>query len=150
MENYTNVLSDSATYSALWVTVKLTVGAVLLSVLVGLACALLVDRKFLGRGLARTLAHHPVPVMPAAAALVWKWLMLDSNVGMVNWSLGPFGIDPVQWTSHYPLLATIVVETWQYTPFMMLILIGGLRARAGTSWRRRPWTARGPSGSSGP
>src|SRR5919197_2362350 len=54
-ENYSRVLSDSATYSALLVTVELTLGAVLLSLLVGLACAMLVDRKFLGRGIVSTL-----------------------------------------------------------------------------------------------
>jgi sorbitol/mannitol transport system permease protein len=54
----------------LWVTVKLTVGAVLLSLLVGLVCALLVDRRFLGRGIVRTLLIAPFLVMPAAAALL--------------------------------------------------------------------------------
>jgi sorbitol/mannitol transport system permease protein len=128
-ENYSNVLSDSATYSALWVTVKLTVGAVLLSVLVGLACALLVDRKFLGRGVVRTLLIAPFLIMPAAASLLWKTTMLNPVFGIVNWVLSPLGVGDVDWASQYPLLTIIVVETWHWAPFMMLILLGGLQSQ---------------------
>src|SRR3954470_9896301 len=128
-ENYSNVLSDSATYSALWVTVKLTVGAVLLSVLVGLACALLVDRKFLGRGVVRTLLIAPFLIMPAAASLLWKTTMLNPVFGLVNWVLGPLGVGNVDWASQYPLLTIIIVETWHWAPFMMLILLGGLQGQ---------------------
>lgn len=128
-ENYQRVLSDSATYSALWVTVKLTVGAVLLSVLVGLVCALLVDRKFLGRGVVRTLLIAPFLIMPAAASLLWKTTMLNPVFGLVNWFLSPLGVGNVDWASQYPLLTIIVVETWHWAPFMMLILLGGLQSQ---------------------
>jgi len=128
-ENYSNVLSDSATYSALWVTVKLTVGAVLLSVLVGLACALLVDRKFLGRGVVRTLLIAPFLIMPAAASLLWKTTMLNPVFGIVNWVLSPLGVGDVDWASQYPLFTIIIVETWHWAPFMMLILLGGLQSQ---------------------
>src|SRR3954452_1357855 len=124
--NYINVLSDSATWHALLVTVLLTAGAVIASVLLGLACALLVDRKFLGRGLVRTLLIAPFLVMPAAAALLWKTTMLNPVFGMVNWFLSPLGVGDVDWASEFPLLTIIGVETWHWTPFMMLILLGGL------------------------
>jgi sorbitol/mannitol transport system permease protein len=128
-ENYTKVLGDSATRSALWVTIELTAGAVILSVLVGLACALLVDRKFLGRGVVRTLLIAPFLVMPAAAALLWKTTMLNPVFGIVNWVLSPLGVGDVDWASQYPLLTIIVVETWHWAPFMMLILLGGLQSQ---------------------
>jgi sorbitol/mannitol transport system permease protein len=127
--NYSRVLSDSATYGALWVTVKLTAGAVILSVLVGLACALLVDRRFLGRGVVRTLLIAPFLIMPAAASLLWKTTMLSPVFGLVNWALSPFGVGNVDWASQYPLLTIIVVETWHWAPFMMLILLGGLQSQ---------------------
>jgi sorbitol/mannitol transport system permease protein len=128
-ENYQEVLSSSRTWHALWVTVLLTVGAVLCSVLVGLACALLVDRKFLGRGICRTLLIAPFLVMPAAAALLWKTTMLNPVFGIVNWVLGPLGVGDVDWASQYPLLTIILVETWHWAPFMMLILLGGLQSQ---------------------
>jgi sorbitol/mannitol transport system permease protein len=129
LENYGNVLSDSATRKALVVTVLLTAGAVLAAVLLGLACALLVDRKFLGRGVCRTLLIAPFLVMPAAAALLWKTTMLHPVFGMINWVLGPLGVGEVDWASRYPLLTIIAVETWHWAPFMMLILLGGLQSQ---------------------
>jgi sorbitol/mannitol transport system permease protein len=128
-ENYSRVLSDSATWSALRVTVLLTAGAVILSVLVGLASALLVDRKFLGRGVVRTLLIAPFLVMPAAAALLWKTTLLNPVFGLVNWALSPLGVGNVDWASQYPLLTIIIVETWHWAPFMMLILLGGLQSQ---------------------
>jgi sorbitol/mannitol transport system permease protein len=129
LENYGEVLGDSTTRKALLVTVLLTVGAVLASVLVGLACALLVDRKFLGRGVCRTLLIAPFLVMPAAAALLWKTTMLNPVFGIVNWVLSPLGVGAVDWASEYPLLTIIGVETWHWAPFMMLILLGGLQSQ---------------------
>jgi sorbitol/mannitol transport system permease protein len=129
LDNYGRVLSDSTTRKALLVTVELTLGAVLLSVFVGLACALLVDRKFLGRGVVRTLLIAPFLVMPAASALLWKTTLLNPVFGMVNWVLSPLGVGHVDWASQYPLLTIIVVETWHWAPFMMLILLGGLQSQ---------------------
>jgi sorbitol/mannitol transport system permease protein len=128
-ENYQEVLTSSRTWHALWVTVLLTVGAVLCSVLVGLACALLVDRKFLGRGICRTLLIAPFLVMPAAAALLWKTTMLHPVFGIINWVLSPLGVGEVDWASEFPLLTIIAVETWHWAPFMMLILLGGLQSQ---------------------
>ena len=128
-ENYQEVLTSSRTWHALLVTVLLTAGAVLASVLVGLACALLVDRKFLGRGICRTLLIAPFLVMPAAAALLWKTTMLNPVFGIVNWVLSPLGVGDVDWASQYPLFTIILVETWHWAPFMMLILLGGLQSQ---------------------
>lgn len=128
-DNYAVVLTGPDFLRSLGATVTITGSAVLLSLLLGLFLAVLLDRKFRGRGLARTLAITPFLVMPAAAALLWKWLMLDSNVGMVNWSLGLFGIDPVQWNTNYPWATIVIVLVWQYTPFMMLILMAGLQSQ---------------------
>src|ERR687890_1713879 len=129
LENYGEVLGDSTVRHALWVTILLTAGAVVASVLVGLACALLVDRKFLGRGVVRTLLIAPFLIMPAAAALLWKTTMLHPVFGMVNWALGLFGVGEVDWASEFPLLTIIGVETWHWAPFMMLILLGGLQSQ---------------------
>jgi sorbitol/mannitol transport system permease protein len=129
LENYASVLSDSSTRKALVVTVLLTAGAVMASVLVGLVSALLVDRKFLGRGVVRTLLIAPFLVMPAAAALLWKTTMLHPVFGMLNWVLSPLGVGDVDWASKFPLLTIIGVETWHWAPFMMLILLGGLQSQ---------------------
>ena len=130
-DNYATVLTNGAFLESLWATVLITGSAVVLSVILGMIIAVLLDRKFIGQGLARTLLITPFLMMPAAAALVWKWAMLDSNVGMVNWAMSLVGLPEIQWNTDYPAFTIIMVLTWQYTPFMMLILLAGLQSQPG-------------------
>ena len=130
-DNYATVLTNGAFLESLWATVLITGSAVVLSVILGMIVAVLLDRKFIGQGLARTLLITPFLMMPAAAALVWKWAMLDSNVGMVNWAMSLVGLPEIQWNTDYPAFTIIMVLTWQYTPFMMLILLAGLQSQPG-------------------
>jgi sorbitol/mannitol transport system permease protein len=69
--------------------------------------------------------------MPAAAALIWKYSLLEVNTGMINWGLGLIGIDPIAWNTDYPAMTIVFTLTWQYTPFMMLILLAGLQSQSG-------------------
>ncbi|MFC4224680.1 carbohydrate ABC transporter permease [Lysinibacter cavernae] len=130
-DNYVTVFTGGEFLSSLLATVVITGTSVVLSVVFGLILAVLLDRKFVGQGLARTLLITPFLMMPAAAALIWKWSMLDANVGMVNWGLSLIGLDAVQWNTNFPALTVIMVLTWQYTPFMMLILLAGLQSQPG-------------------
>ncbi|GAA2226595.1 sugar ABC transporter permease [Promicromonospora sukumoe] len=129
LDNYVSVLRDGSFLSSLGATVAVTGTAVVVSTLLGMLFAVLLDRKFVGRGLARTLMITPFLVMPAAAALVWKWSILDASTGMANWGLGLLGLPPVAWNTELPMVTIILVLTWQYTPFVMLILLAGLQAQ---------------------
>ncbi|WP_167133425.1 carbohydrate ABC transporter permease [Paramicrobacterium chengjingii] len=128
-DNYATVLTNGAFLTSLLATVVIVGLSVLVSLVFGMVLALLLDRKFVGQGFARTLLITPFLMMPAAASLIWKWSMLDSNVGMVNWVLSLIGINPVAWNTDVPILTIIMVLTWQYTPFMMLILLAGLQSQ---------------------
>jgi len=128
--NYIGVFTGGDFLASLIATVTITGSSVVLSLLLGLFFAILLDRKFVGQGLARTLMITPFLIMPAAAALIWKWSMLDANVGMVNFGLGLIGIPPVAWNTDFPALTIIILLTWQYTPFMMLILLAGLQSQS--------------------
>jgi sorbitol/mannitol transport system permease protein len=130
LENYRKVFTDDLFRNAVTNTVVLTVSTVLLSLLLGLAFALILDQKFLGRSIARTLLITPFLVMPAAAALLWKTSMYNPVFGLVNWFLSPFGIGNVDWVSQFPMLSIIIVLTWQWTPFMMLIILAGLQSQS--------------------
>jgi sorbitol/mannitol transport system permease protein len=130
LENYGKVFTDDAFRNAAVNTVVLTVSAVLLSLIFGLVFALLLDQKFLGRSVARTLLITPFLVMPAAAALVWKTSMYNPVFGLINWFLSPFGVGNVDWVSQFPMLSIVVVITWQWTPFMMLIILAGLQSQS--------------------
>lgn len=127
--NYGSVLGDPLFRNAVTNTVLLTVGAVLASLVLGLALALLLDRAFLGRGVVRTLMITPFLVMPVAAALLWKTSMYHPVYGLINWVLSPFGVQ-ADWVNDFPLLSIVMVLTWQWTPFMMLIMLAGLQSQS--------------------
>jgi sorbitol/mannitol transport system permease protein len=131
LDNYIRVFTSGEFFASLWATVMITGSSVILAVVFGLLIALLLDRQFRGRGFARTLLITPFLMMPAAAALIWKWALFDSNSGVINAVLGLVGIDPVAWNTSMPALTIITVLTWQYTPFMMLIILAGLQSQSG-------------------
>ncbi|MEE2034548.1 carbohydrate ABC transporter permease [Rhodococcus chondri] len=128
LQNYVDVFQDSQFWQVTLNTVILIVGTVLISVIIGLLLALLLDRAFLGRGIARTLLITPFLVTPVAAALVWKTSMFDPVFGIVNFVLSPFGVGQVDWISRYPLPSVMVALVWQWTPFMMLLILAGLQS----------------------
>ena len=128
LQNYVDVFQDSQFWQVALNTVILIVGTVLISVILGLLLALLLDRAFLGRGIARTLLITPFLVTPVASALIWKTSMFDPVFGIVNFVLSPFGIEQVDWVSRFPLPAVMVALVWQWTPFMMLLILAGLQS----------------------
>ncbi|MCK0089817.1 sugar ABC transporter permease [Rhodococcus sp. HNM0563] len=128
LQNYVDVFQDSQFWQVALNTVILIVGTVLISVVLGLLLALLLDRVFLGRGIVRTMLITPFLVTPVAAALVWKTSMFDPIFGIVNWVLSPFGVGEVDWISRYPLPTVMVALIWQWTPFMMLLILAGLQS----------------------
>ncbi|TLM83414.1 sugar ABC transporter permease [Pseudarthrobacter sp. NamE2] len=134
--NYVQVLTNADLRQAIFTTIILTVAVVLVSLLIGLGLALLLDKKFIGRGLARTLLIAPFLVVPVAAALIWKHALLNPTYGLINgtltwiWSLSGSNNPPQpDLLSQAPLMAVIVSLVWQWTPFMMLILLAGLQSR---------------------
>ena len=129
LSNYKTVFTSAAFRGALVRSVVMTATAVIVAMILGVAFAVLLDRKFLGRGVVRTLIITPFLVMPAAAALVWAGPMLDPNFGLLNYLLQPFGVHHVAWLSTHALLSVIAVMVWEWTPFMMLIVLAGLQSQ---------------------
>lgn len=127
-QNYIAVVKDSQFWSVAFNTVILIVGVVLISAFLGLLLALLLDRAFLGRGIVRTLLITPFLVTPVAAALIWKTTILDPNNGILNWLLSLVGIGRVDWIGQFPLTMVMVELIWQWTPFMMLLMLAGLQS----------------------
>lgn len=126
LNNYIAVVKDSQFWSVAWNTVVLIVGVVIISAFLGLLLALLLDRAFLGRGVVRTLLITPFLITPVAAALVWKTTILDGTNGILNWVLSLVGLGPVDWIGDFPLQMVMVELVWQWTPFMMLLILAGL------------------------
>jgi sorbitol/mannitol transport system permease protein len=129
IDNYKQIFSDPFFRQAMWTSVKMTVLAVLLSLVFGTMFALLLDRKFLGRGLVRTLLITPFLLMPVVAALIWKQQMFSSLFGVLNKALNFLGLNSVAFISDHPLASIVTVLVWQWTPFMMLIVLAGLQSQ---------------------
>jgi sorbitol/mannitol transport system permease protein len=130
IDNFVNVFTMGELVPSILATVTITTSSVVLSLLLGLFFAILLDRKFFGQGIARTLMITPFLVMPAAASLIWKYSMFDTNIGILNWLNSVFGLPVISWSTDLPLFTVIIVLTWQYTPFMMLILLAGLQSQS--------------------
>ncbi len=130
IDNYVRTITDDIFHTALINTILLTVSVVLLSALVGLVVALMLDRKFRGRGLARTLTITAFLVMPAAASMVWKTQFFNATYGLINIVLTPFGGANFDWLAQAPMVALIIIMVWQWMPFMMLILLAGLQSQS--------------------
>lgn len=131
-DNFARVFTDTNTRNAVWVTIVLTVSVVVASLVLGLVIALLLDRKFRGRGVVRTLMITPFLIVPVAAALLWKHALYNPEYGLLNGLLtAVFGENAPQpdWITNNPLIAIIAALVWQWTPFMMLILLAGLQSR---------------------
>jgi len=126
LDNYIDVFSDTTFLVALLNTVVLTVVCVFVALLLGLGLAILLDRKFLGRGVVRTLLITPFLILPAAGALLWKTTMFDPTYGLLHFV---FGTD-VDWLSEFPLASVMAQIVWQWTPFMMLLILAGLQSQA--------------------
>jgi len=126
LENFIEGYSNQFFLNAVTISVVMTTSAVLLSLLVGTGLALLLDRQFFGRGIARTLLITPFLIMPVVAGLVWKNNMFSSNFGVLNALLEAIGLDSVAFVERWPMWSIVVVLVWQWSPFMMLIVLAGL------------------------
>jgi sorbitol/mannitol transport system permease protein len=136
ISNYQQVFSDPGLRSSMITTVILTVTVVLISLLLGLGIALLLDRHFFGRGAVRTLMIAPFLVVPVAAALLFKHGIYNPTYGLINgtlngiWQLfGSHSPPQIDLISSHAKLAVEIQLIWQWTPFMMLILLAGLQSR---------------------
>jgi sorbitol/mannitol transport system permease protein len=135
IDNYRKVFSDSALRASIVFTIVLTVTVVLVSLLLGMLIALLLDRAFFGRGVVRTLMITPFLVVPVAAALLFKHGIYNPSFGLLNgtltaiWNVFNGSAPQPDWLTEHPKLMIEAQLIWQWTPFMMLILLAGLQSR---------------------
>jgi sorbitol/mannitol transport system permease protein len=129
LDNYSHLFSDHFFRSAVWTSIELTVVPVVGALILGSAFALLLDRKFFGQGLVRTLLITPFLLMPVVVGLVWKNQMFNDLYGVINWVVEKFGGSSVDFVGRYPTWAIAATLIWQWTPFMMLIMLAGLQSQ---------------------
>lgn len=126
--NYTFFLSDPAFFAALTNTLLLVGGVLLITVVGGIAFALLLDQPMFGQGIVRILVIAPFFIMPTVSALVWKNMLMNPVNGLFAWIAKLLGLQPIDWLANYPLLSIILIVAWQWLPFATLILLTALQS----------------------
>lgn len=129
LSNYEFFYTDPAFWPALLNTLVLVGSVLLITVVLGLAIAVLIDRPFWGRGIVRVLLISPFFIMPTVNALLWKNMMMNPIYGLFAVVSTAFGAQPVNWLSDYPLFSVILIVSWQWTPFAILIFMTSLQSQ---------------------
>ncbi len=127
LDNYMKLVNDERFRNSVSRTLVFTLLSVVLPVVLGVASALVFHRKFPLRGLLRGIFIMPMMATPVAVALVWT-MMFHPQLGVLNYLLSLVGIPPSLWVFDQATVipSLVLVETWQWTPLVMLIVLGGL------------------------
>lgn len=127
LRNYAEMLANKRFWSAVIRTIYFTVLAVGLETILGVAVALVLERKFVGKGVAKLILLLPMVTTPVAIGLAWT-LFYEPTIGLANYVLRTFGLPASNWiasnTAVIPSLA--VVDIWEWTPMIALISMAGL------------------------
>lgn len=122
--NYAHAFTDGEFINSTWRTIVFVIFAVGLELIVGFALAFILNQKLRGMPTIRKFAVIPVMVMPIVTGLIFFY-MFNQRYGVVNWALG----ESVPWLTEGPLamLAIVIADFWQWTPFIMLVVLAGLQ-----------------------
>jgi multiple sugar transport system permease protein len=132
IENYASLLTDPDVWDAMQVTGRFVFWSILLEVVLGLALALLLDKRFRGHSVWTTVILLPMMLSPAVVGTFWSFLF-QPQIGLFNAAVGAVaGVDPstFQMIGDVPLApwAIVLVDVWMWTPYVMLICLAGLRS----------------------
>jgi multiple sugar transport system permease protein len=127
--NYISFLTDSEFWNTVWVSLLYTVLTVVVELLLGLGIALLLRPRSRLHNFISIMLLLPLMTAPAIAALMWK-LMTNPNFGVLSYLVSLVGIHDFRWASSpsTTLFTVVLVDTWVYTPFIMILLLAGLRS----------------------
>lgn len=128
LDNYYYFIAQPAFGAALLNTLLLVGGVLLITVIGGIALALLLDQPFKGQGIVRVMVIAPFFVMPTVSALVWKNMFMNPVNGMFAHLAKALGLQPFDFLSQAPLLSIIIIVAWSWLPFATLILLTALQS----------------------
>jgi multiple sugar transport system permease protein len=129
LANYLRLPGDPRITEAVGHTLVYTALSVLLPLVFGTFAAVVFHARFPGRGILRAIFIMPMMATPVAIALVWT-MMFHPQLGVLNYLLSLVGLPPQLWVFHPATVipSLVLVETWQWTPLVMLIVLGGIAA----------------------
>ena len=127
-ENYIRFVSSSSFWPAVGTTLVIVGGVLVITVMLGILLAILLDQPMWGQGAVRILVIAPFFVMPTVSGLVWKNMFMDPVNGFFAHIWRAFGAEPVQWLSQASLPSLVVIVSWQWLPFATLILLTAIQS----------------------
>lgn len=127
LSNYLSLFGNQEFWQAVLTTLIFTVAVVAIEVVIGTGIATLLEQETRGRTFVRTIALLPMVITPVAATFTFR-LMFNSSIGVINYLLQVIHIAPQGWfaTPGQALMSLVIVDVWQWTPFILLIVSGGL------------------------
>ena len=128
-DNYVNIFTDPSFWNTIRVSLTYTFFTIIIELLLGLGIALLLAKRTWLNNVLGVLLVLPLMIAPALASLIWR-LLINPNFGVVNYVLSFIGLDGFTWASHPDtvLFTLIMVDVWVFTPFIMILLLAGLRS----------------------
>ena len=128
-DNYLNVLRAPETWSTFQITLVITIFGLLVQIPLGIILALALHENLRGTKIFRSILITPMLLTPVAVGLTYRF-MFDTDLGVINWTLGLLNIEKVNWLGSQTsaLFAIIIVDSWQSIPFVMLLVLAALTA----------------------
>jgi sorbitol/mannitol transport system permease protein len=127
-DNYIDIIQNRDFWTIIINTLVLTFSVVVLTLVFGLLLALLLNRDFPGRNIVRTMLITPFLIMPTVSAVLWKNVLFNPAFGLLAALFAMLGLDRPDFLADAPMMSVIIIIVWQWTPFMMLILLAGLQS----------------------
>ncbi|WP_419909510.1 carbohydrate ABC transporter permease [Hoeflea sp.] len=126
--NYVRFVGSSSFWPSIQATLIIVGGVLIVTIVLGVLLAMLLDQPMWGQGIVRILVIAPFFVMPTVSALVWKNMFMDPNNGLLAYLWKAFGGTPVEWLSQAALPSLIMIVSWQWLPFATLILLTAVQS----------------------
>ncbi|WP_170479907.1 carbohydrate ABC transporter permease [Ruegeria arenilitoris] len=127
-DNYIRFVSSSAFWPAVQATLVIVGGVLVITVVLGVLMAMLLDQPMWGQGVVRILVIAPFFVMPTVSALVWKNMFMDPVNGLLAHLWRFFGAEPISWLSEASMTSIVMIVSWQWLPFATLILLTAIQS----------------------
>ena len=126
-DNYVSALKAPETWATLKITLAMMVLGMLVQIPLGIGLALVLHRNLKGTKLFSSILITPMLLTPVAVGLTFRF-MFDTDLGIINWLLGSFGIEKINWLGQQTtgILAVVLVDSWQSVPFVMLLIVAAL------------------------
>ena len=126
-KNYVDLLKEARFYNAVKMTFYFTLLSVGIETVLGVAIAMILNREFQGKGIAKTILLLPMVATPVAIGLAWT-LFYEPTIGLANYTLKALGFEASSWLASKDMVipALAIVDIWEWTPMIALIVLAGL------------------------